>query len=520
MTEFIGFDALVLFGSGVLAAITALLVAAWLFSRRDNHDTMLFGFDRMDGGITFLLHGREVIDASVEGWRIVDADDGAQSRWQRLSIWLDQTFPDGSDRVLATRPKTPQQIVDCKNTPTQRLISRDIHGLTLVRVEPVATAPPVMADHEIWYANEAENADLRELAAKVPVAIWRTDREGQITWTNAAYLELLPQGSADIWPIPAVFSRTKNDGTGKQRRCLRGADGTESWFDHYIHPSDDSVLHFALPASCAARAEKTLHRFVQTLTQTFAHLSTGLAVFDKDRRLILFNPALGELTALETAWLSARPALGTFLDRLRERRMIAEPRDYASWRARMIALAEGSGYQEDWSLPDGQTYRVTGRPHPEGALAFLFEDITSELSLSRRFRLELDIGQNIIDSLDEALVVFSCSGTLVLSNKAYTEMWGDDPNENLATINLTDAIARWSLDCVPSPAMNALQDFFGRNERRVEWTAELRRKDGSPIGMRVVPLTGGATMVGFRCPDTPRHTMVKLAGLPRFALIA
>ncbi|MEM9523228.1 MAG: PAS domain-containing protein [Pseudomonadota bacterium] len=248
MTEFIGFNALVLFGSGVSAAIMALLAATWLSSRRDDHERALFGRDRMDDGIAFLLHGRDVIDASAEGWRILDADDGAQSRWQRLSVWLDRTFPDGSDRVLATGPKTPRQIVDGKSTPARRLLSRDIYGLTLVRVEPIAATSPVTVDHEVWRANEVEMADLRELAAKMPVAAWRTDHEGRITWINAAYLELLPQGSADIRPVPAVFPRTENDGTGRQRQCLRNADGTERWFDHYIHPTDTSVLHFALPA--------------------------------------------------------------------------------------------------------------------------------------------------------------------------------------------------------------------------------------------------------------------------------
>jgi hypothetical protein len=33
-------------------------------------------------------------------------------------------------------------------------------------------------------------------------------------------------------------------------------------------------------------------------------------------------------------------------------------------------------FEETWSLPGGQTYRVIGRPHPNGALAFMFEDIS------------------------------------------------------------------------------------------------------------------------------------------------
>ena len=66
--------------------------------------------------------------------------------------------------------------------------------------------------------------------------------------------------------------------------------------------------------------------FVQTLTKTFAQLSVGLAIFDADRRPVLFNPALGDLSLLPADFLIARPTLFSFLDRLRDNRMIPEPK--------------------------------------------------------------------------------------------------------------------------------------------------------------------------------------------------
>jgi PAS domain-containing protein len=46
------------------------------------------------------------------------------------------------------------------------------------------------------------------------------------------------------------------------------------------------------------RAQQAQKNFVQTLTKTFATLSIGLAIFDRNRQLMLFNPALIDLTAL------------------------------------------------------------------------------------------------------------------------------------------------------------------------------------------------------------------------------
>ena len=108
-------------------------------------------------------------------------------------------------------------------------------------------------------------------------------------------------------------------------------------------------------------------------------------MFDAKRGLSLFNPALTDLTALPVDFLSARPTLHAFIDRLREARRMPEPRDWRSWRERITALEAASTegtYLETWNLPAGQTWRVSGRPHPDGAIALMFEDITAEISLT------------------------------------------------------------------------------------------------------------------------------------------
>jgi hypothetical protein len=57
------------------------------------------------------------------------------------------------------------------------------------------------------------------------------------------------------------------------------------------------------------RAQQAQKNFVQTLTKTFATLAIGLAIFDRNRQLMLFNPALIDLPALPADFLSARPNL-------------------------------------------------------------------------------------------------------------------------------------------------------------------------------------------------------------------
>jgi PAS domain-containing protein len=321
-------------------------------------------------------------------------------------------------------------------------------------------------------------------------------------------------GHARGGPPPRLFPASAALASGDQRAPRRlslshPGEPRTWWFDSSSYPAEDgATLHFAIHANPLVRAEEALRNFVQTLTQTFAHLPIGLAIFDRQRQLALFNPALSDLTRLEPEWLTARPTLHAVLDRLRDRRMMPEPKDYRSWREQLADLeraARNGTYEEIWPLPTGQTYRITGRPHPEGAVAFLLEDISAEVSLKRRFRAELELSQSVIDSLDEAIAVFSPSGRLVLSNAAYAALWGHDPSTTLGEVGIADATRHWRELTRPTPVWGELRDFASQASARGEWTAEVALKDGSPLSCRFSPLARSATLCAFsRAAPAPR----------------
>ena len=108
-----------------------------------------------------------------------------------------------------------------------------------------------------------------------------------------------------------------------------------------------------------------------------------------------------------------------------------EQKDFASWRRKLSELEEGarSGtYEENWQLPSGKIFRVTGRPHPQGALAFLFEDISTAIMLERKYRSELELSQATLDRMSEAVAVFDASGMLVFVNSAFESALGARPD--------------------------------------------------------------------------------------------
>lgn len=466
----------------------------------------------------FLFEGHDLIDATLPARRLLLSLGDADSDWDRLMAYLAPRFPTLSEDVDGVMANEDIYLTSDREKDLRLRIEGTGAGLRLAIEDLGQEGQAVLMDSLSVRAQEQELGDLRETLGELAMPIWRTAPDGEVVWANRGYLDIVEatHGPVSVWPLPQAFGVDASaHGAATRRLSLpQPVAPFGRWFDCHSTDLPSGRLHVALPADALVRTEGSLKEFVQTLSKTFAHLSVGLAIFDRERRLALFNPALTDLSTLQVDFLSARPSLHAFLDRLREARILPEPKDYAGWRRQITELesaAAAGAYEETWTLPTGQTYRVTGRPHPDGALAFLIEDISAEVSLTRRFRSEIQLGQSVIDALDEGLCVFSHTGDLLLSNRAFAQLWGLDPSATLGTVNIFEALRHWQAHTLPSPVWGDLRDFVLSAQDRNEWTAEVERTAGAgTILCRISPASGGGTLVRFaaqalRPDEAPRE---------------
>ena len=492
---------LALFGVGVIlsAVFGSILV---MRGRGDTHRSP------STDALIFLIRDGEIVDTSFEAARILDATAGPHSDMEKLRLFLAQHF-DEVDQLVAATSDCGDQMLMSRDGQSQ--VQRRVAAKTVrLKINFVTETHPGDEDVHTLRALRNELELLRANTAEAPFLLWRQNPAGEITWVNRAYLETMHRfegrGGDTSWPLRSLFPSLQPNVTGNtrepQRIAVHGQGSTEdAWYDCHVTAIGQDILCTAIPADEAVRSENRRREFTQTLTKTFAELAIGLAIFDRSRRLVLFNPALLDLTNLPTDFLTSRPSMVTFLDRLRESRVMPEPRDYRTWRtaiAELEAAAADGTYSETWSLPDGQTYHVTGRPHPDGAVALLFEDISAEMSLTRRFRAELEQSQAVIDAFSEAVAVFSPVGQLIMSNQSYRDLWQSDPETSLAPISLTEATRQWHKLSAPTPIWGDFRDFAQTPQDREEWTATVTMLDGRPVQCRFVPQKAGATMALFQ----------------------
>lgn len=476
--------------------------------------------DLADDPLVFLLRDGRLVDASFSGRRVLERGSGGEPDTESLRLFLATHF-DNAEGLLA--PGAGDLTVQSRDGQTRIVRQTTGHALRLV-VTFVDQLEPGAGDIHTVRAIESELATLRANTMAAPFLLWRQNAGGEVTWVNQAYLETaraLGLDTSSTWPLPVIFPAlgpmSVPPTTESRRLSIRGLHETEqaAWYDCHVTSVGTDVLCSAIPADEAVRSENRRCEFTQTLTKTFAELAIGLAIFDRSRRLVLFNPALLDLTSLPTDFLTSRPSMIAFLDRLRENRVMPEPRDYRSWRASIAELeaaaADGT-YSETWSLPDGQTYHVTGRPHPDGAVALLFEDISAEMSLTRHFRTELEQAQAVLDAMDDAVAVFSSAGEITVSNAAYRDLWQmNDVQEEFLIADLTEATRRWHELSAPTPVWGDFREFARTETDREEWSAHVALRDGRRVDCRFMPQKGGATMAIFRIAEPERIERIQRA---------
>lgn len=488
---------------GTAGAAVAILASGgqakrgWVSQWRDQ----LRGHPAGAGPSVWLFDGDTVIDSSLPGGSTLSA--AGPRDWAGLRLLLADRFPGfppAFDQIATAQPLK----IPAKDPLDPAEITVENFG-GLLRVELFDRQADTLRSRRAPWTGGAR--DSNSLAVeRTPYPIWRVDTDGKVLWSNPAYDTLIasaPLAGADreknpFFRIPADYLKQ----TRKRRiPVTQGGEDARHWFDVEIVPDEKGALCFAINIDAVVEAESAQRNFVQTLAKTFAQLSIGLAIFDRNRQLALFNPALVDLTELPAEFLSVRPNLLTFFDRLRDNNMMPEPKDYRSWRhqmAELVAAASDGRYHETWTLPSGSVYSISGRPHPDGAIAFLFEDITAEITLTRRFRSDLELGQSVLDQLTDAVVVFSSDGTLAMCNAAYRELWSVDPDNSFVQMSVIDATRSWQSACKPTPLWGEIRDFVSTRENRAEWDGTVRSLTGREIGCRIAPMPNGATVVIFR----------------------
>ena len=325
---------------------------------------------------------------------------------------------------------------------------------------------------------------------KFSVPVWEADINGKIIRANQAYIDLspkLPQSEAehaDVFSLPLA----EKNAAQPETVTLPNSDQT-----YQLHPPKSGVEGFYLATP--------LERPSIDLEGVIKNLQVGLMFFDKFNHLILFNPALQNLTGLSSTFLNSGPSLGVIFDRFHDRRLIPEPRDYKHWRKRQLErMTPGftNVIEEDWDLTCGRTFRFTVASYGDKGISIQLKDVTSEISINRNFRASLSLAQTVLDKQPQAIAVIDNNGRLSFTNEAYKQLWGHDPESEVSTFSSSEILGFWASQSQPTSFWDTLADYIKSSKSQAEIFGKLHLQDERELLVSATTIDGGGVLITFR----------------------
>jgi signal transduction histidine kinase len=429
-----------------------------------------------------------------EAYRLEEAVDGLRQRGETFTLTL--TTPRGRYLEAEGRPIGASAVL--------RL--RDLTG---ARLEQATLS-------ERLKRFEREIEQMRALLEVVPAPIWLHDAESKLVFANKAYaqaveasdandavsrgLELLDQAARAEAAKAAAANRIF------MKRLPAVVAGARRMLDVIEVGDSRGAAGIGLDATEAETMRAELGRIVSAHRRTLDELSTAVAIFSADQRLVFYNSAYRALFRLDVAFLDERPTDSALLDRLRAERRLPEQADYRSWKAQLFEAYRAIEPKEHWwHLPGGRVLRVVTNPNPEGGVTYLFDDITERIELESRYNALIQTQGETLDALAEAVAVFGSNGRLKLYNSAFMTLWKISPE----TAAERPHIEKLSASCRPylisgdgaaatEKAWELIQLAITGLDRHSFAGLQLECVDGRMLECAAVPLPDGGSLVTFR----------------------
>jgi signal transduction histidine kinase len=389
-------------------------------------------------------------------------------------------------------------------------MGRAIGGQAIVRIRELSGLRKELAETLHRHKALSEETEmLRGFASAAPWPIWAKGAKGRLGYANAAYARATEAISATD-AIERNLELLDSDDRSDMDRALNGTQafaarlpivigGERRSYDVHALKVGGGSVGIAIDASEATALRAALVRMAEAHRRTLDQLSSGVAVFDGQRRLAFYNDSYRRLWDLERAFLDGNPDDSSVLDRLRAARKLPEQPDFRAWKARLHEAYRAVEPEKDtWYLPDGRAVSVVTTPNPEGGVTYLFDDVTESLELARRFDGLIRVQRETLDNLTEAVAVFGSNGRAQLFNPAFARMWKLSP-EALREQPHIDTVEAWCRPLFDDPDIwRTIREAVTRIENRVEVPLRLERKDGSVLDCMTMPLPDGATMLTFQ----------------------
>ena len=452
-------------------------------------------------------------EPTIEGDFALIADSPLSSRVLAFASWLNPAqaarIKEATERLLSRGEAFAAAVVSLRGRHLE-IDGRPVSGAAVMRIRDVSGERLQLARlRDEFQETEGALNGLRRALEGVDMPAWTRDAAGRIVWCNIAYARAVdaPDPDAAIDAGGELFdpalrreaAAAVSETGAWTRRASAVVGGERRTFDAIEARAEGGSAGLARDVSEIVALKADMERNEDDYSRMIDRLSTAVAIFDKAKRLTLYNAAYRQIWPLEPAFLDQRPTDGEILDRLRAKRQLPEQVDFRAWKAQQLSAYQAIEPRETvWHLPDGRALRVVVSPNPKGGVTYLYDDATQSYALASQVNALTRVQGETLDALKEGVAAFGADGRMKLFNPAFAELWGFDEAALRDRPHIDEIARAANPQCRDPAAFDELKAaIVDLPEHRRSRPARIERSDGLILDCAALPLPDGATLMTF-----------------------
>ncbi len=154
------------------------------------------------------------------------------------------------------------------------------------------------------------------------------------------------------------------------------------------------------------------------------NVNQGIALFDKEFRLLHFNSVYQSLYDFPDGFLKCGQPYADVLRHLIERGEYGDVDADSFLPKLMVSLEQDSEWRKLRHRPDGTVIAVYRKNLPGGGAIVTFTDVTTDMRLTVESQRNAKLLETIVTNIDHGISVIDGDGGLVLWNQRYQDMFG------------------------------------------------------------------------------------------------
>ena len=276
---------------------------------------------------------------------------------------------------------------------------------------------------------------LNEILDKIPLYIWKRNKDSKITYTNKYCTNNLGNKLNDL----SIFKNSNINTDTNTSVKIKGEDRTLNINEYYSVYGNNQIIGVATDITNINNIKTELEKYTNNIDTIINNINCGIALFDSNMKLLLVNGYTMDLFKLSNIDVYTK-SYSEMVDYVLSNELIVSNLSNTILRNKLLeifSIVKDEPLEKHISISNKDNMNVNIVSDSKGNVLFTFSDNSDSIDMARNINSVKQTYNRIINSISEGIIIFGSDNKIKLYNDVVKNIFNID-KENINNLNIKD----------------------------------------------------------------------------------